>query len=228
MAKKEELQTIHPAPTGLAKREALPDYIPIGDQSGMEDLQQGDIAMPRIQLCQSGTPQRKRTEPKYIEGLEEGQFFNTATNEVYGDTLRIIPIRFFKNRIKFYSLDDGGGIDCQSLNGIDGGRYSPTCVKCPHSVFVGGEHPSCFEIHNRVCLILPSGGVAVVSMKSTAIPVSKQWSAISKMRNAPLFSAIYELKSAPDVRGGNSFFTYKQRLVQNCSADDFQYCESVV
>jgi hypothetical protein len=226
MPKKEDGLVVAP-PTGLTKKEQLPDYIPVGDQSGMEDVSQQDVAMPRVGLCQSGSPERKRNEAKYIEGLEEGNFFNTTTKEIYGDRIRVIPIRFFKQKIKFFALDDGGGIDCQSLNGIDGGHYSATCATCPHSKFIDGEHPSCFEIHNRVCLILPSGDVAAVSMKSTAIPVSKQWSAIAKMRNAPLFSAIYELKATPAVRGGNSFYTYTQRMVQSCSADDFKYARQL-
>lgn len=227
MAKKEEQQIVVAPANALAKREKLPEYIQIGDQSGMEDVTAADIAMPRVGLCQSGTPQRKRNDPKFIEGLEEGDFFNTTTNEIYGKVIRLIPIRFFKSRMKFFPLDDGGGVDCQSLNGIDGGHYAATCAQCVHKNFVDGEHPSCYEFHNRVCLILPSGDTAAVCMKSTAIPVSKQWMALAKMRNAPLFSAIYELQSVPDVRGGNSYYTYKQKLVQNCSEEDFRYAKAL-
>ena len=214
-------------PSALTKRQDLPDYLREGGTLGMEEVESSDLVLPRFVLCQSGTPERKKTDPKFIEGLEEGWFFNNVTKKIYGETLRVIPVKFFKSRIKFFPLDDGGGIDCQSLNGIDGGHYSPTCAACQYKGFSNGEKPGCFEFQNRVAISIPDGDVGVVSMKSTAIPVSKQWTAISKMRNAPLFSAIYELKGVPAVRGGNNFFAYTQRMVQNCSPEDFKHARAL-
>jgi hypothetical protein len=218
-------------PNALTKRvDDLPEYLRGAGTLGMEEVEKNDVAMPRIALCQSNTPQRKKSDPKYIEGLDEGMFFNTATGRVYGESFRFIPIKYFKQRILFYPIDDGGGIDCQSLNGIDGGHYSPTCATCPKKDFVGGPEggkPSCFEFQNRVGLVLPDGDVAATSFKSTAIPASKQWSAIAKLRNAPLFSAIYEIRAVPAVRKGNNFFAVTVKLIQNVSPDDFKYAKGL-
>jgi hypothetical protein len=217
---KEGLVTL--PPSQLTTKPKLPDYIPTGDMSGMEELGANDLMMPRIGLCQALSPERKKGDPKYIENLQEGDFFNTATNRIYGPVIRVIPVKFLKSRIKFYPIDDGGGIDCQSLNGIDGGHYKPTCAECQFKDFVDGEKPSCLEFHNRVSLVIPEGDVAAVSLKSSAMAMSKQWNAVARMRNAPLFSAVYELKAVTKTQNNNTFFTVVQRLIQNCSEADLR------
>jgi hypothetical protein len=214
-------------PSFLAKAPKLPEYLGAGDSAGLENVESIDIAMPRIGLCQSLSPERKKGDPKFIEGLQEGDFFNTATQKVYGPTIRVIPVKFLKQRIKFYAIDDGGGIDCQSLNGIDGGHYATTCAQCKFKDFVDGDKPSCLEFHNRVSLVLPDGDVAAVSLKSSAMAMSKQWNAVARMRNAPLFSAIYELKSVTKTQNNNTFFTTVQRLVQNVSPDDLKVARAL-
>src|ERR1035437_4670134 len=124
MSKTDKSLTVIQPNSALAE---VPEFLraELGNQAGMENVEQGDLLLPRLGLCQALSPHKRKSHALYIEGLEEGQLFNTVTKEIYGEELEVIMLFFFKNRIKYFPIDDGGGIDCISPNGIDGGRISP-------------------------------------------------------------------------------------------------------
>ncbi len=78
----------HKAPQGNIAE--IPEYLrraPGQGAAGFDEVEQGDLTLPRLALCQALTPQRDETEAKYIEGLEEGHYFNTLTGENYAHLL---------------------------------------------------------------------------------------------------------------------------------------------
>ena len=51
--------------------------------TGLEDTSSEDYAIPFIRVLQSGSPQLKKSNGKYIEGAAQGMMFNTVTNRLY-------------------------------------------------------------------------------------------------------------------------------------------------
>ena len=47
--------------------------------SGFEEATSDSYAVPFLQVLQSGSPQCKKSDGKYIKGAEEGMIFNTVT-----------------------------------------------------------------------------------------------------------------------------------------------------
>ena len=77
--------------------------------TGAENLEGEDFQRPKLILCQSGTPQRKKqNEELFIPGLEEGQFFNLISNEIYGGEIEVIPV--FVGKPYAHEYDDQGKI----------------------------------------------------------------------------------------------------------------------
>jgi hypothetical protein len=201
MAKKDALEK----QTG-GSLEQRPDFIK-QSQRGQDAVEQKDLTLPRLGLCQSGSPQRKKSSPLFIEGLTDGEFFNTITGEIYGEgPISFTPLFMYKSRIKFNAFDDGGGIDCQSFNSIDGGRHSKTCAECPFSQWGDGA-PDCLLLYNYPVLILPKRELAVLSLKSTAVKIAKQFNSLIQLRNADSFAGLYTIQSALETRQGNEFAT---------------------
>lgn len=58
---------------------------------GLENVTNDDITIPRLAIVQAGSPQRKKKDEKYIEGAEEGNIFNTVTNQLFSDSIIVIP-----------------------------------------------------------------------------------------------------------------------------------------
>lgn len=178
-------------------------------QAGFEEVQQGDMTVPQLRLCQSLTPQKTEGEAKYIEGLREGEHFNTVTGENYGKLVQIVPLLMYKNRIRFQDREQGGGILCRSDDMITGvGDPGGACATCKFNQFGSakngeGKGKACTEFFNFPVLVIPEDGeidssrLAVKSFKSSGVPVAKEWLAKMRMRKVDMFGGLYELTSAP-------------------------------
>jgi len=200
--------------TQIVKRDVgalseVPEYLrrPPGEPPmGLENLERADMTLPRLALCQALTPQRSKSDPKYILGLTEGEFFNTITRERYGEMVQLVPLLFYKTRILFGPMDEGGGLRCQSPDNLIGiGEPGGTCIKCPFSQFGSarngeGKGTACNQFFNYAALIVNDGGVTpegllVFSLKSSALKVAKDWNALIRIRNLDIFAGVYEVKS---------------------------------
>ena len=52
--------------------------------TGLEDTTSEDFAIPFIRIIQSGSPQTKKADGKYVKGAEEGDIINTVSNQITG------------------------------------------------------------------------------------------------------------------------------------------------
>lgn len=187
----------------------------------MEQVDQSDILIPRLGLCQSLSPQRRKDDKAFIEGLQEGQLFNTVTQEIYGSEVKVIPLFFFKNRIKYFDIEDGGGIDCTSANAIDGGRISPVgCSSCRFSTWGNGatddEHgndpPECTLYHNFMSFTFHSDpSPLAISYKATGLKLSKQLLAGVRLTRLPMYAKEYKV-TVVEMREGKNLW-YEKKLV---------------
>jgi hypothetical protein len=213
--KPQQKQATKPREAEIVKREPqalaeVPDYLKRVDgapAAGFEEVQQGDMTVPQMRLCQSLTPQRDSSEPKYIDGLREGEHFNTVTGENYGKLIQIVPLMFFKNRVYFRDKKEGGGILCRSDDMVNGiGEPGGKCATCPMNQFGSakngeGKGKACTEFYNFPSLIVrEDGGVSpndlvVKSFKSSGVPVAKDWLALMRLRGIDMFGGVYELSA---------------------------------
>ena len=174
--------------------------------AGLENMDRQDMTLPRLGLCQALSPQCSESDPKFIEGLQKGEFFNTITKERYGRKVQLVPLLFYKTRILFGPIDEGGGLRCQAPDNLIGiGEPGGTCIKCPFSQFGSarngeGKGTACNQFFNYAALVVQDGGVSaegllVFSLKSSALKVAKDWNALIRIRNLDIFAGVYELTS---------------------------------
>jgi hypothetical protein len=233
LASKTELTT--KSGTELTQIEQVPEFLKshIGQAAGLEDVEQSDILIPRLGLCQALSPQKRKSHASYIEGLKEGDLFNTVTQEVYGSELEVVLLFFFKNRIKYFPIDSGGGIDCISPNGIDQGRISPDgCSVCRYSQFGNGEDqeegkkqsaPECTMYHNLMAFITSDKSPIAISFKSTGLKVTKQLLAQIRMSRLPMYAKKYTISVVTAKAGQNEWF--EKRITPNGFVDATMYAE---
>lgn len=228
-----EVQKTH---TAMTHGEEIPEFMreQLGNQAGMENVDNDDLLLPRLGLAQSLSPQLRKTDPSYIPDLKVGQLFNTVTKEIYGDELEIIPLFFFKNRIKFNPIDEGGGIDCNSPNAIDMGRISPDgCSICRFSVWGNGakddEHgndaPLCTIYHNYMAFIPATRTPIAISYKSTGVKLSKQILAGIRLTKLPMYAKKQKIQVVE--MSANKNFWFEKKLIPGAFVDKvtFDECE---
>lgn len=139
----DEGNRVEPAkPAGaIAERRS---FIPVGDQTGTEDIGANDIRLPRLAIAQGLSPQMIPGDSQYIEGLKMFEFFNDLNGDRYGQgPLFFIPIRRDIRRIEFAprvkGQAGGGGVvdmdvppnDPRNLwtTDADGKRVPPRATK---------------------------------------------------------------------------------------------------
>lgn len=215
-AKPEEQKVATRAAGGALATGGVPSYLQPtgGGPRGLEDVEQKDLIIPRLQIAQAMSPELKPQNPEHIAGLEQGQLFNTVTHDVYGMHVQVIPMWFFRSRIFFKPQTEGGGIVCISHNGQDGGSVSPTCEACPKSKWGSapdGKGIECTEFKNYPCLLVLKDQplqIISVSLKSTGIKVANRWNTLMRLRGTDAFAGVYDIKVVPDKSAAGEFFNY--------------------
>lgn len=185
------------------KLATIPDHLraDVGNRDGKDNVEQGDLLIPRLALAQSMTPQLKRTNENYNPDLEEGQFFNSVTGEIYGESVNVIPLHFFKQYMQF-------GEDRKTIKIYDNGE-----VPTPSALaFVDGQKPLVTEFKNRMSLLLKDDGSVqpvVVSFKSSGLKVAKKWNYLIAEKNLPGYAFTYNLQSVAVPGDKGEYFSVK-------------------
>ena len=97
---------------------------------GLENVSNDDITIPRLAIVQSGSPQRKKKDEKYIEGAEEGHIFNTVTNQLYDvEGITVIPCGYRKSYVEWVPRESGGGLVAVHDMKPDGTTVDPKTKK---------------------------------------------------------------------------------------------------
>ena len=113
------------------------------------DMGSEDVSIPRLAILQG-------LSPEVSEGQgNPGDFFVKGLGLNLGKgPLEIIPIMRSKSRIKWRSLDQGGGIMCQSRDGKNGlGDPGGYCGNCPEADWVGSKKPGCDLYQNIIVVV---------------------------------------------------------------------------
>lgn len=194
--------------TGMAFASERPSFIKESDR-GQENVSMDDVTIPRLDVLQDLSPQRKRNDPAYIEGAEEGMLYNTVTNLLYGTDVYFVPC-FYKKEWLIWKLQDAGG----GLNGVyDTEAEAKAAFKEEglDEIFheKGKEKVCSYEIvdtANHFGLVF-SGEDDIqeicLSMSKSKMKVNRQFNTIIKMAGGDRFSRVYRVSSFEDTNKAN-------------------------
>ena len=134
-----------------------------------------EMQIPYIRMAQTGNPQLKKQEGKYINGLAAEDIFNNLTNQYWdGETgIKVIPCFLVTKYIEW--IPDNGGF-VQNISPGDPVLNQVTRVKDP----VRDILPNGNEMEVTDCifsLVMDNGNLqpAVIDMKKSALKISRRW-----------------------------------------------------
>ena len=176
-----------------------------GTSRGSEDVDANDLTIPRIQIIQALSPQKKKTHAKYIDGAEEGFAFNTATDELYKDGLFIVPVYFRKEWLIWTE-------ERTDANGYRGAYGSEAeAVKALKELPDGGD---CMiqDTHQQFCLVInpsdQSCQEVVISMARSQIKVSKRLNTQVRLAGGDRFNCVYKFNVVDDKSDSGEFYNW--------------------
>ena len=181
--------------------------------AGLEDVRPDDLAMPMFRLLQSLSPETKKSDPSYVQGASEGQWFDTVARAAY-DPIIFVPARYATHYIEWKPRKEGGGLvanhgsDRTILNKCtrdpetgrditpDGNEIVPTATW--YGIVATGINDGKEIALNKQAVITLSGTQQKVSRKWVSDAASiKLQDKTGRMFTPPLFSMAYKLASVP-------------------------------
>ena len=177
-----------------------------------------DFVLPFLMIAQGLSPQLNRRDGKYIEGLEQGDIYNTATGEFWrGDEgIVVVPFWYAKQLVEWVPRKEGGGWVASHPIG------DPIHKEMRFVEEDGKKVPRLPNGHDLIetayysVISAADGEPAVVSMSSTGLGASRIWQTLIKKTRipntdltAPSFARAYRLGTVPKSNASGNWYTWK-------------------
>jgi|TARA_R110002153_G_scaffold131915_2_gene280919 hypothetical protein len=207
---------------------ARPAFMDSGSSRGSEGVGIDDITIPRVDVLQALSPQRKKTNAEYIEGAEEGMLFNTVTKQLYGSNFVFVPVYFRKEYVIWKDRKEGGGFcgafssELDAINAIADQDLNPEI----HQISDTGQHFGLLvddhESEN------PKIEEAVISMSRSKMKVSRQLNTMIRMAGGDRFERAYTVAACESTNNnGEEFWNISVKQLGYVSESVFKAAEVV-
>lgn len=132
-----------------------------------DDIRADKLIIPRLNLLQA------LSDAVQQDGQKQGTYNNSVTNENYGETVEVTPIKINYGAVYMTKAD---GLICKSVNGITN-MHGDKCMECPYGVNYKqwtktkeGEDakPGCSETIDLICAEIPSMNPLAVTFRSSS------------------------------------------------------------
>lgn len=207
---------------------ARPSFMDSGSTRGSEGVGIDDITIPRVDVLQALSPQRKKTNSEYIEGAEEGMLFNTVTKKLYGQSFTFVPVYFRKEYVIWKDRKEGGGFcgafssEQEALNAMSDQDLNPEI----HQISDTGQHFGLLVNDHESAT--PEIEEAVISMSRSKMKVSRQLNTMIRMAGGDRFERAYTVASAEaQNNNGEEFFNISVKQLGYVSEEVFKAAEVV-
>mgnify|MGYP003126005612 FL=1 len=190
------------------------DLILANAGKGLQNITNDDVTIPRLAIVQSGSPQRKKKDEKYIDGADEGMIFNTVTNELFENSLEVIPCGYRKTYVEWVPREKGGGLVAVHDMKPEGTTTDPKTRKS-----MLGENQIVDTAEHFVLVKTAQGySPAVLTMTSSNLGVSRKWNTLLKMKRinvkgqtveAPSFLYTFKLSTVEAENDLGNWHKYK-------------------
>ena len=187
---------------------------------GNEGVSMSDMTVPRISIIQDLSPQWKKNKDEYIEGAEVKMAFNTATQELYGEHLFVIPVMFRKEWVIWKDIDSGGGFR---------GSF-PDAQSAQAELAKLEDRADCeiVDTHQHFVMVVNEDKwqQAVVSMSKSQCKPSRQWNTMIQSVGGDRFERMYRLDVVDAQNAaGQDYYNWKPSMVGFVTEDQFKAAE---
>tara|TARA_R100001443_G_scaffold24160_1_gene36329 strand:+ start:2192 stop:2869 length:678 start_codon:yes stop_codon:yes gene_type:complete len=179
---------------------------------GNEHVGQETIT-PRIKLIQTVSPEFDKNDPKYVKGVESGDFYNALTGSIYGNSIKVLSLLM---RPLYWATQDfgtGGGMGPKVDNRTEAENWAKEQI-----------NPDLWkvtEVHEHVLLILneetgePETSPALMDFNGSKLAASKAWNSKILMQGGDRFASVWDLHSKSMVakKSNKTYETVELSLV---------------
>lgn len=211
---------------------ALPeDKIPAHIAANMATAGRGNehvganVQIPRLKLLQKMHDEIDKHHPKYVKGAEVGSFYNTVSNKVYGEAVKIISITFKSEYVVWKTRDAGGGL----LGNFETAQEAQEAIQATGRA----EDYDMTPTHQHLLIIKdPKTGElestpVLMDFANTKLRVSKGWNAQIGMKGGDRFNGLWTMTAVPASNDKGSWLNIDIEFDGWTLPDDYKVAEAL-
>lgn len=185
----------------------MPDFLAEKQQSSRGNEQVGveDIIIPRLEIVQALSPCKKKSDPTFIEGCEDGMMYNNVTRELYGDEVLLLPVYFRKEYLVWVDRTKGDG------NQGFRGSFPTAELAAQHIAELDEDHLQIIDTAQQFCLLVHSEGrieEVVVSMARSKMKPSRRWNSLIRLAGGDRWARLYKMTTVEEKGKKGSYYNF--------------------
>ena len=194
----------------------------IKSPAGFESIEDGDIKMARLGVVQG------LSEVAISGKAKMGDIFNNISQEVYGESVEIIPLFMFKTRAQF---DVERGLVMMSRDNIKvtmaidefAEHMDKPVEEVPGANWNGDEPPTFCQVYNFPCLLVGQSFVfpLSLSMMKTAAKVAKTFLSMARYTGEDMFARVYKVSSKIEKGTKGTYAVPTIEFVRRCTDQEY-------
>ena len=183
---------------------------------GLENITTDDMQIPFIRIIQALSPQLQKDDPLYIKGAEQGDIFNTVSQEVFkqDEGITLVPAFFEKKFLEFQLRSSGGGFVRELA--ADDKDIAMTNREGTIEMLPNGNE--LVRTHQHLVIAMSADGTiapSVLDMKKTQLKVSRRWNTLKNSARLPsralmpIYGTAWQLTTVLEANDRGKWFNYK-------------------
>ena len=183
---------------------------------GLENITTDDMQIPFIRIIQALSPQLQKDDPLYIKGAEQGDIFNTVSQEVFkqDEGVIVVPAFFEKKFLEFQLRSSGGGFVRELA--ADDKDITMTSREGTIEMLPNGNE--LVRTHQHLVIAKSADGTiapSVLDMKKTQLKVSRRWNTLKNSARLPsgalmpIYGTAWQLTTVLEANDQGKWFNYK-------------------
>jgi hypothetical protein len=189
----------------------------------LQEVSAGAVVLPRLVILNTKSKYcTKSTPATYVEGAEEGLFLNSATTEVYGDTVRAIPLYYTQG----YTIWEG---DAGKTGAAYRGTLAPSHDAVRAALLKNDRVGYAYNVGDGqfikenlvyyIALITPDGELLPMSLSlsGSRMKAAQSWWAVVDGIGKASYTRIYDLTTVVDANGN---YTFKATLASKLTSQE--------
>ena len=209
------------------KASEMPAHIKKGTGLGNEGITADHLQTPRVKQLQSSSNEVDPDHSDYLEGAKIGDFFNTVTNEVYGNKINVVNVYFRDEYVVWKKREKGGGLfgtfgsqaDAMDALNAEGNNLEDYDITQTHS-------------HTLIRIDEKTGELDttpfIFDCASSKLRVSREWNTQIMRLGGDRFASVWTMSSArTENRTGKAFYNISVENQGWVNKDHYDFAKSV-
>ena len=183
---------------------------------GLENITTEDMQIPFIRIIQALSPQLQKDDPLYIKGAEQGDIFNTVSQEIYkqDEGVIVVPAFFEKKFLEFQLRSSGGGFVRELA--ADDKDITMTSREGTIELLPNGNE--LVRTHQHLVIAQSADGTiapSVLDMKKTQLKVSRRWNTLKNSARLPsgalmpIYGTAWQVTTVLEANDQGKWYNYK-------------------